>query len=333
MAIATKTALWKLAATKLGMAPSVHVLDANSPSTALELTFDQLYDNVRIAQLRSGKFDFANRTQTLRLAPTVDFSGNTNYWNDRWPYVYARPIEMLQFLHFADEPPGIGFASDYEMIPLPIAYKLINATVAVAYVISSLTSADWLPNYMWRNWARGVFIDRDNVKHTVTDKADGPLVSTFDWKDLDTGVALPGHVSQSYAGGMTWSLDYQPGVVSGAYDLVGAVAIAIEVAYGSPYSAQNSQIWSEHIGTSKSDAVGRYVIDVSDVSMMPVEFQNSVATQMAYEASMVHAKSPRVIQKLEIDAARAFSLAVSSLSSDDWSFEGGGPSRATRARY
>lgn len=332
MAITTKTGLWKLAATKLGMASSINVLDATSPTTALELTFDQLYDNIRIAQLRSGKFDFAQRTQVLRAAPTVDYAGVTHTWDENWDYVYAPPVGMLSFLHFVDEPPGLGAASDYEMLMLPIAYKRIEATVQVLYVASSLGTGNYIPNYMWRNWAQTRFSDNDSVVHTISDDPDGPTVDEFDWASAG-GTELPGAVAQTYLGGMAWSLDFEPAVVSGEYNIGAAVAISMEVAYGSPYLSANTQFWSEHIATQKSNAQARFIVDVTDVTMMPVEFQNSLAAQLAYEASMVHAKAPRVISKLEIDAARSFSMAVSSLSSDDASFEGGGPSRATRARY
>jgi len=333
MAITDKTGLWKLAAVRMGMAPSIHVLDSATPTTALELTFEQLYDQIRIAQIRSGKLRFARREQVLRLAPTTDYTGASHEWSDIWSYVYAPPVDMVEFLRFDDEVPEAGMASDYQSIALPIAYTEISGATILLYVVSPTTSADHLPAYVYRDWTRGRFFDNDNVEHVIIDKPDAAVDYTFDWKDEASGVTLPGAALQSYLGGMAWSIDYEPGAVAGEYAMSVATAITLEVAYGSPYLDEPLVKWTDHIATHKPDACAVYLVDVTNPALWPVEFQNSVAAEMAYYASITHAKSPRIIAALEREKAIAFSTMVSVWGATEASIDGGGTSRAARARY
>ncbi len=332
MTVADKTGLWKLAAVRMGMSPGIHVLDSGSPTTALELTFEQLYDQIRVAQFRDGKFDFLRRSQVLREAPTKDYLGTTHQWSDVWDYVYAQPVDSLQFLRFADEVPEAGWASNYQMISLPIAYSEVNATVAAGYVIGTTGASNNLPNYVYREWCQARFFDNDNVEHFVVDKADAAVDFGFDWMDRETEVVLPGAVAQTYEGGTAWSCDFEPGVVAGVYALTGAAGLTMELAYGSPYLDESVTTWSDHIGTNKQNASALYLIDDTTVSRWPVEAQNSIAAELAFQASITHAKSPRMIAALEKASIVAFSKAVSVLSSDDGYIEGGGQSRAARSR-
>lgn len=333
MAVTTKTELWKLAATMMGMAPSQHILDANSPSTPLEYTFDTIYDQIRISQIRSGKFPFLRRSQPLRLAPTIDHTGARHQHSDVWDYVYAPPVGMLQFLGFTNEPPALISSSDYQMLPLPIAYKKVNATLAATLIIANVGSAERLPNYIWREWMRASFVDDDNVHFTIVDEPTSALVNTFDWVDDEYGNVLPGAGSESYIGGTDWSVDFEPGVIAGIYNLASAPSLILEVAYGNPYFDTPQVAWSGHIATNRPDAHGSFVVDVTDIERWPVEFQNSVAAELAYRASIVHAKSPRLIQMLAQGMVIANGHAIASLSGDEGHIEGGGFSRATRARY
>lgn len=335
MAVTTKTGLWKLAATKLGMAPAQHVLNADSPSTALELTFDQLYDQIRVAQFKEGKFDFLRRTELLRPAPTVDCYGETHEWTRAWDHVYSPPTDMLSFLRFTEDLPEAGIYSDYQALQLPIQYTELTLT-EVAGTIIGATADNYLPPLRWPGGMFGYFVD-DNGK-VIEVEDDYQVVSTGVTMGLFGVVsraALPiGFIDNEYIPGGSWSVNYSTIIAAGACSLALAVPLHIKVAYGDPREFDEQSITHrDHIATNLFPASAVYLADVTNPANWPVEVQNSIAADLAYQASLTHAKAPRMIQALERESYARFSKAVSSLSSDDGHVVGGGPSRATRSRW
>jgi len=159
---------------------------------------------------------------------------------------------------------------------------------------------------------------------------------TFTAKEVTTGVSVPVGSTTTYVGGGLWSLDLQPGKNAGYFNINSGEARIIYVVwpYGEPYgNDESATTWLPHIATNKGNATLEYLVDVSDILQWPVEFINSVAADLAFQASITHAKSPRLIQILQQKAAMAFSEAVSSLSSDDTVIVGGQRSAAIRARF
>lgn len=333
MAVTNKLTLWQLAAAYMGQTAQSAILNPDSPSTPFERTFASLYDNVRVESLRAIAPEFARRVRALRLAPTIDYQGDAHVWNDRWAYVYAPPTDMIKFLRFADAIPDARENPPYQQIPLPIAYTELTATNQTSFVLTA-PIASAMPAYLYRNWIRGEFFDDSLVKHSIIDSPDAADEYGFDWKDEASGTILPGAVTASYVGTFVWSVDFEPGALAGVYDLAASpTTFSVEIAYGNPHTlAEPGVKYTQHIATEVPNAEAVYVVDVTDPSLWPVEFQSAVAYELAFRASIVHAKSPRLITALEKQAFKAQSLAISSLASDDGAFEGGGPSRATLAR-
>lgn len=334
MAVTDKKGLWELASAYMGQSPALAILAPDSPTTPLEKTFTTFYDSVRTNALRALSPEFAMRVAELKLAPTVDYAGQSHVWNERWSYVYAPPADMLRFLRFSGDIPSENRPSPHQQIPLPIAYQEKTATLPSAYILAA-GAANTNPIPLYRDFAYGVFIDEGLNKRTVKDRAEGTGSFGFDWQDEATGYVIPGNADLYYNTQSLWSLDFQNIAVAGVYDLTAApTSLTITFAYGDPYAKTEGLTKNTmHIATEVPDAEAVYIVDVTDPSLWTPEFQDAVAYEMAARAAVIHAKSAKLIQVLERQSAIAMSRAITSLGADDESLEGGGPSRATRSRY
>ena len=121
------------------------------------------------------------------------------------------------------------------------------------------------------------------------------------------------------------TIDYINGGSSAILDWTDALALTtsrsftsakpayIDYAYGDPYypgnydgqSGDEGRWGSKHIYTNVSDAIGVHVYDIEDVTEWSDAFALHLATEMAYRASKVHAKSSKMVASLNDDRREA----------------------------
>jgi hypothetical protein len=327
VAVTDVLSLWKLAATLMGQTANVDIVSATSPTKPIELTFDQIYDNIRIDALLRIMPEFAKKRDDLRLAPTEFPNGDPVDWLGDWTYAYRSPTDSLKFIGFQRDRYELNLVTNYKRERLPIQYdQTIN-------VIGS-------PVYSWaersvtnESWYRGsIFIDFMD-EYGLTRRIEGYTLDGDDgsigFRNAETGDDI------AYVAG-----SYYPSAADSAFDVV---LNAVEWNFPTPTYPVNIYIdyarlpdsesdWSSHLLCNISSAIGVYLYDVTDPSLWSPHFQTYVATEMALKAAGVHAKSTKVLERLREDRQIALSNAATQEAADDDSLEDQRMSTAEQAR-
>lgn len=335
MSVANVTELWQLAATLMGETGTSRILSSSSLTMPLEFTFNAFYDQVRKTLIKRGAFDFAKKNRVLRQAPTVDYLGKTHGWSNHWTYAYSPPVDQLKFLRFTADIPELGVFHDYLMQRLPIVYRASTADTIVAGVFNYTATPS---TFLWRGSIRASFFDEVLDPFTIVDKAVGPASVEYSFVDSEEDTTdLSDTFVPNYEDGFPASFDLAVGDSAGIFDFGSSAwpgSITLEYATGDPYLEPGSAAdkWTDHIMTHLTDAEAVYLVDVTDVTQWPEDFQLAIASEMARRAALVHSKSSKMIQGLARASVISFSDAVATLTSDDGTIEGGQISGAEKAR-
>jgi len=335
-AITDVLGIWKLAATLMGENALTKVLSTSSITLPLERTFDQLYDTVREIALKSGDWDFAKRTRALRLAPTIDFRGIKHDWAPDWRYVYAPPLDMIKFLHFDQDIPEAGLSNSYVRLALPIRYG--SESDLPTLLVYQYTT---LPDNLYQEWMRGSFFDSGyDTEFVVVDKEHPTTtgrIELFLESDMAVEVTTSAVKYDDPSDGSGLVFNLQTAETAGLVNLPATgPLVTLYFAYGDPRADETTDASitqrTNHIVTNLRDARAAYIADIIDPTLWPVEFQRMVAAQLALDAAGVHAKSTKLIQRLEQTVDRTAAVAGANLTADDGFFEGGQVSSAELAR-
>ena len=338
--IANKTELWRLAAVIMGETPAKAITDATTPTTPLEKTFDEIYNVVRRKMFLKAKPDWAVQSRVLREAPTVDWAGTVNDWGRHgdafgYGFVYAPPVGSLDFLGFRRDN-GAGLVKyPYVRKSLPIRYGIMPYTGAAVASVVSPDSA--FPAHLYREWMHGSFHDAHTDRFIVTDVhrtdfAKGTFIASktdqFNATIIDYLMGDVFTPEIDYAlGGSTATMDWTL-VIAGEGQVSAELPVYMEYAYGNPYAPviydgqteDADSTHSRHIYCDVHDAIGEFVIDVQNIPTWEDSFSELVAAELARRGAIVHAKSTKLIAKVEQERQLSLNDAVA----DSWSDDAGG---------
>lgn len=331
MAATTKTGLWQLAATVMGATYATEIVDADSPSTAIEKTMEQVYDQIRVGLLRRADWQFARRYARLRQAPKTDpkaVRDQTITWDPsgRFEYVYREPADSIKFRGFQRDWSDTNLITNHVLRRLPIQYVTYSAAEnggagSGVYLVYSSSYYLYGGGSVWVD-----FTDDTLIEHALRDEPDG---TEF---DLVTEAGLPlGSLvaNRGYYGFpvTSWLFDINyTGVTYTTNPSTMDLVLAVR-----PATSAN---WVDHIFANASpDTYGVYTVDITDVSEMPYDFQMVLASELAFQTAIVHSKSTKQLQVIENRAARYFSDAVSSFASEEESLTRNTIPTAEQARY
>lgn len=294
MAIANIKDLWELAATMMGANYASEIIDSNtdmsSPTTPVELTFAQYYDQVRQAILQEADWLFARSYDTAIAAPTKNWNGTTIDWDPggRWSYVYRQPANALKVLGFSQDYNDLELMHHFQVRRLPIQWvsQVSTGGTPPAYTFPALAG------YIYRGSVRIEVEDEVYDDYVFTDGVQSSTYHNgfyFVYNQTAALLAIENDYNQST--GSTFRIDHPTLDWSGAnYPSTVTLQAAIEPATRSD--------WDEHIFTNLKDALIVTLQDVTDPTYWPVQFQNYVAAEMALRGAGVHAKSSKQIQLL-----------------------------------
>ena len=327
MAATTLTELWELAATMMGATYATEIISAASPTTPLELTMAQTYDQIRVGLLRRADWQFARRYETMIEAPKIDpyplgFSepAATIEWDPsgRFSYIYREPPTSIKFRGFQRDWADTNYLTSYTMRRIPLSWVTVAATTNPSNGL--FTYSDFATNGHYIYASGGIlceFTDTFGYKHVIRDDPSASS-KTFTFVDETGGTTGSSAVGSNYGITQTgFTIDTNYGAVSwnGTYPTVLPITVAIR--------ALTVDAWNDAIFTDISpDVHGVYTVDVTDPTYMPEEFQMALAAELAFQAGVVHAKSTKQLSLLQDQAQRFFSEAVGSSSAEEDHFDG-----------
>ena len=228
----------------------------------------------------------------------------------RWQYIYRKPSSSIQFRGFQRDYNDLHIVNRYEVRKLPMQY--VTETVTGASGVYNFSA---LADYAYRDSIRVQIEDEAYVVHTVKDDPTntGTYTNEFVWKNEGT---LPAAV--------------------GIYDYNGSIGTTINIATGSGWAnmdfstpaypttltleamirANTVDNWDEFIFTNQYNALGVFTKDVTSPSVWPTQFQDYMAAELALGAAEVHAKSTKLIDRLERRTLFFKNEAISNLVAD-----------------
>lgn len=349
MAVTTLTHLWQMAATFMGEKGVNVILDATTPTTPVEITFNAIYDEIRLEHLKRLKPDFAKKSAQMYDAPTRNFDLDETFFarvtNARWKYGYRQPTDSIKFLGFVQDQMDLAgrdtqrksiYRNPWKMINLPVSYLTDDAIALAPHY--DLTLAGLL--YIYPGTMRVVIRDPNNGRlHTVGDAPDGTFDSdggtNFNLypRDDETGVLdtdtplIVSATDRTYAkvndlifrftdvldsAGHDWALSTSPATIDFQY--------GVQVSPGPENSGPSEGAavsYVPHVFTDLQDAEAIFLYDSTDITDWSTEFIVSVAHELARRGAMVHTKSPRVVQQLNGEKQRADFMLIDSESEND----------------
>lgn len=324
MGVDSKLKLWQLAATMIGNAGG-QVVTSVTAVKPYEVTFDALYDDLRIAAIKQLAPEFARREAELRTAPSITAGGVQRTWTQKWAYVYIKPETSIKFLGFQRDDYSRGLVANFEKKRLPIQYVSV-ATNGGSGPTYTLTTG--FGGYAYRNsiWFR--VEDESFVMHEVRDEPGGSTyVNAYRWLDEDDASPTPD--TENDYNDSTGNL--VPNVDFAAWDW-GTTDYPASITVNAGIEAASEADWSEHILCDLAAPIGVYLIDVEDVTLWSSEFILYLAADLAERASIVHAKSAKIVQLLRDQKLSARSQMVISNNAEDDQLEDRRMSSAERAR-
>ena len=331
------TEVWEKAATMMGETASQVIADADNPTKPVELTFDNLYDEVRTAMIKLVEPIFATRYEALREAPTRTPFTHVGDWGVNWSHVYREPADSIKFKGFVRDRYQSGFVTDYVKKLLPIKYTTLvsDSETAGEYVFNTRTSGLWLrsPGINYHHFTLNDEYGLLQEGYVYDDDISG---ADFFWYDARTKQPMTNSVNANARGGSFWpnastsdmSIDvnqtqwYWPTTTYPA-------TLTINIAEDPTSSAD----WSSNILTDRDEPLGVYLIDVTDPTNWSEEFLTLVAAEMARRAAGVHAKSTKLIKILTDERILAQSNAITQDAAEDDNLEVNRASTAEQARW
>lgn len=320
MAVSNIKDLWELAATMMGGSFPSQIVDTNSdmssPTTPLELTFDQVYNNTRRRLLESADWLFARRYEELVSAPVKNYAGVTQDWDPggRWAAAYREPDDSIKFLGFAKDYNDLNLVGRFQKKALPIQYVDLVSTGELSgiYTFGSLPFG----GYLYEDGITIDFVDESYVRHKIfafrvtgtypnsyrmkTDNGVVDGIGTFQDFNDSLGTAT---VSLAFIAGADGDVDFDTADYPATLTMRGAIE-------------PTDEYWTEHILTDQPDPIGVYIIDHNVPVNWPPQFQDYVAAEMALTAAGVHAKSSKHIQFLRDNVIEKKNEAINNLSSE-----------------
>ena len=328
MAVTDLTTLWKLAATYMGETANDVIVDATNPSKPIELTFSTIYTEIRKQMLRQVEPLFARRHEDLLEAPYIDANGNSATWTETFQYTYRKPLTALRFLGFARDRYDLGYVADFKMGRLPIYYTTLSSdsNVSTVFTWNDRTTGVW-----FRDYAHVELYDNRGVPCRFYEKPTSGATG-FDWYckvNRGSAFAATGSTQPLYLPGTGSGFDLDLGQIGLDFS-TSPSSVSIQVAQ----EAQTESQWTDNIHTdiAPTYARGVYLIDVTDPTEWTEEFQMLVANELARRASIVHAKSTKMIKMLNDERALSMTNAVTQDASEDDNLEDNRRSGAERAR-
>lgn len=330
-AIADLTDLWQAAATLMGEVGTHRILNAASPSTPLELTFEDLYTRARLQMLRKVDPLFARRTELLREAPSHDAFGNVLVWNSTWNYTYREPSTSIKFRGFRRDRADFGLVKNFSKAKLPIYYTTAVTTGEASGVYTLPAQV----RNMYRGYAHCEFTDEEMQNFIVVDSPQGDADDHMDFA-MENGAA----VGVATTDWLYHPVDSDAG--TGLFDVTGgdrawdaSPTYPSSLTFNVAYKPTSHDEWSDniHANFTDSDGVhGVFTIDEDDPSVWTEEFQDLVALELARKAAVVHAKSTKLLRALNNESVLAMSAAITQDTSEDDNLESQIMSSSERAR-
>ena len=338
MGAADVTEVWKKAATMMGETSSQVIVDATTPTKPVELTFDDLYDEIRTSMIKLVSPVFATRYEALREAPTHTPFGYEGDWGVGWNHVYREPADSIKFIGFVRDRYQRGFITDYKKALLPIDYKTLvsDSETAGVYTFNTRTSGLWLRS-PGKNYHHFTLNDEYGLLQEGYVNDDDVSGADFFWYDKKTAGLMTNSVNANARGGSFWpnaatsdmSIDvnqtewYWPTTTYPA-------TLTLNIAEDAESSGAD---WSSNILTDRDEPIGVYLKDITDPTEWNDEFLALVTTELARKAAGVHAKSSKLIKLLTDERIVALSNAISQDAAEDDNLEGNRASTAEQARW
>lgn len=312
MAIANIKDLWELAATILGGTAAAQIVDSNTdmsaPTTPLELTFTQFYDQVRTMVFEEADWLFARKTKELIPAPTKDWNGTVMNWDPggRWDYAYQKPLDCVRIVGFSRDYPSLAPEDLYEIRRLPVNWTSVTSTGGTppGYTFPAFSG------YIYEGTVRVLLEDNLYKNYLAVDTRvdSGSFENEFIFTVNGSSATVPNIIDYNQSTGGTLRVDF-PGLDwSSSYPANAVIVAGIEAA--------SEDEWDEHIFCQHDNAVLSYVAEVADPSVWPRRFQTLVAAELALAAAGVHAKSSKQIKLIQEQVLRAREQAYEFLASN-----------------